>query len=172
MEANDVIDQVTALPVDSVVYRARHGREKVVDATERSHALLLAVESYGLTRAERLALAWYCCFLAGGGSLAEHYRTMLLDEKASDGAALVDLLHRIETSGLDGLRAGRFKSMLSFVRKLMLNLADGNEAEVKKLRAAALDTPDIVTLAQLIGFLSYQVRVVSGLRAILAGESR
>jgi uncharacterized protein YciW len=38
------------------------------------------------------------------------------------------------------------------------------------LKEAGLSTPEIVTLAQLIAFISYQTRVVAGLRAMRQAE--
>ena len=44
-------------------------------------------------------------------------------------------------------------------------------ADLDALRDAGLTPRDIVTIAQIVAFVSYQVRVVAGLRA-LAAETR
>ncbi|MGD7513504.1 hypothetical protein ACQCQE_25270, partial [Ralstonia pseudosolanacearum] len=43
---------------------------------------------------------------------------------------------------------------------------DGDRDALLRLPAAGLATPDVVTLSQLIAFLSYQTRLVAGLRAL------
>ena len=56
--------------------------------------------------------------------------------------------------------------MLEFTRKLIENPVEGDEAALKTLPAAGVSTPAVVTLSQLIAFLSYQTRLVAGLVAM------
>ena len=45
---------------------------------------------------------------------------------------------------------------------------EGDRIALLKLPAAGLSTPEVITLAQLIAFVAYQVRVVAGLQAMAA----
>jgi uncharacterized protein YciW len=61
--------------------------------------------------------------------------------------------------------------MLHFAATLTTDPRRGDRAALERLRAAGLDDAAIVALAQLVAFLSYQLRVVAGLRALAAGRT-
>lgn len=63
-------------------------------------------------------------------------------------------------------------AILEFTRKLIEKPVEGDEAALKTLPAAGVSTPAVVTLSQLVAFLSYQVRLVAGLKAMQAQASR
>ena len=56
--------------------------------------------------------------------------------------------------------------MLRFATALTTDPRQGDRAAVEALREAGLADPAIVALAQLVAFLSYQLRVIAGLRAM------
>jgi len=58
--------------------------------------------------------------------------------------------------------------MLQFAAALTTDPRNGDRAAIDALRSAGLADPAIVALAQLVAFLSYQLRVVAGLRAMRA----
>ncbi|NUO87043.1 MAG: CMD domain protein, partial [Cupriavidus sp.] len=62
----------------------------------------------------------------------------------------------------------RLRAMLEFTRKLIEKPVEGDRAALLALPAAGLSTPAVVTLAQLVAFLSYQVRLLAGLDALKA----
>ena len=66
----------------------------------------------------------------------------------------------------------RLAAILEYTRKLIEKPVEGDEAALKTLPAAGVSTPAVVTLSQLIAFLSYQVRLVAGLQAMQALESQ
>ncbi|WP_080564255.1 peroxidase-related enzyme, partial [Achromobacter xylosoxidans] len=66
----------------------------------------------------------------------------------------------------------RLAAILEFTRKLIEKPVEGDEAALKTLPAAGVSTPAVVTLSQLVAFLSYQVRLVAGLQAMLALEAK
>ena len=51
---------------------------------------------------------------------------------------------------------------------LVLHPRDASPAHLQALVAAGWTTPQIVTLSQLVAFLSFQIRAVAGFRAMLA----
>src|SRR5699024_7430219 len=116
---------------------------------------------------ERRLVACYACVLSHSPALARHYRDMADTQPTS-----ADVATAIDTDALDGIADGRLRAILAFTRKLIVKPVDGNQAEIAKLTTAGMASADIVTLGQLIGFLSCQIRVVAGLRAVAALESK
>lgn len=164
---HDLIDQIVGLSRGQPLYSTRHSREKIAAATQRSYALFLDTGSAGLTRKDKLLVAWYACLLSGAAELARHYRAELREDEVDAGleTALLE-------DALSNLPPARLTTVLAFTRKLILRPIEGNRAAIDELHAAGIATPDIVTLAQWIGFLSYQIRVVAGLKAMQALEAK
>jgi CMD domain protein len=63
-------------------------------------------------------------------------------------------------------RLDRLRPVLSFARMLIEHPAAGSKAALQPLRDAGLGTAAVVALAQLVAFLSYQVRLIAGLKAL------
>jgi uncharacterized protein YciW len=61
--------------------------------------------------------------------------------------------------------------MLNFAAALTTDPRLGDRAALQALRDAGLGEAAIVALAQLVAFLSYQLRVVAGLQAMRAGSA-
>ena len=146
MNTPDVIDTAAALAPGDALYRARRFRPKVVDATQASHDALLGEPSPGLSTADRLRVAVAVCQAAGAAELQAHYATRLHAETDAPSAAL--------------------PAMQRFAVALTLDPRQGDRAAIDRLKAAGLADAAIVALAQLIGFLAYQTRVVAGLKAM------
>jgi CMD domain protein len=64
----------------------------------------------------------------------------------------------------------RLVAALEHAHLLAFHPRDANPAALQRLLDAGWSTTDVVTLSQLVAFLSFQIRVVAGLRA-LAGSS-
>jgi uncharacterized protein YciW len=60
----------------------------------------------------------------------------------------------------------RLHAILTFTHTLITDPVKADQTALKALPQAGLSTPEVVTLAQLIAFVSYQVRVVAGLNAM------
>ncbi|WP_251864913.1 CMD domain protein [Achromobacter sp. Marseille-Q4962] len=165
--ARDLVDQIAGLKPDSRTYAVRHQRDKVAAATQGSYDALFDPALAGLTLAERLLVALYASRLTPAPELAAHYRQRLADA----GASAADIA--VAGSGKPADAADpRLAAILEFTRKLIEKPVEGDEAALKTLPAAGVSTPAVVTLSQLIAFLSYQVRLVAGLNAMKALESR
>ncbi|QHM71113.1 CMD domain-containing protein [Mixta intestinalis] len=61
----------------------------------------------------------------------------------------------------------RLTQMTQFARQLASSPAVIDAAALRRLDDVGLTTPDIISLGQIIGFVSYQARVVSGIQALL-----
>ncbi len=163
MPTQDLIDQLVGLADGDALYAVRHQRGKVVAATQGSLQALFDPALPGLPLAERLAVAVYACRLTPAPELAAYYLERLQAEGADP--ALLDAVHGNRPAGTPRLAA-----ILEFTRKLIENPVEGDEAALKTLPAAGLSTPAVVALSQLIAFLSYQVRLVAGLKAMKSLE--
>jgi uncharacterized peroxidase-related enzyme len=160
MPTTDLIDLLVALPEGSTVHAVRHQRHKVVAATQGSDDALFDPALAGLSLAERLLVALQVSRLADSPLLQAHYRGRLraLPAGSSTGQA-----------ALDGQPVtGRLQAMLDFAGTLTRTPVAGDRAALLTLPAAGLATAEVVALAQLIGFVSYQLRVVAGLQALQA----
>lgn len=158
--AADVVDRAAGLAPDGATYTVRHARDKVAAATQGSYAALFDPALPGdLTLAERLLVALHACRLTPAPELAAHY-AQRLQEAGVDAA-------QAETPGTP-----RLKAILDFTRTLIERPVEGDRAALLALPAAGLSTPAVVTLAQLIAFLSYQTRLVASLKAMQAAHTQ
>ena len=151
--SDDVIDRATGLAPGDALHATRRFRAKVVEATQASHDALLREPVEGLSTADRLRVAAHVCTAARASALAQHYDAELAaagDQAAPPSPAL--------------------PAMLQFATALTTDPRRGDRAAIEALRGAGLADPAIVALAQLVAFLSYQLRVVAGLSALRASR--
>lgn len=146
MSPPDVIDTAAGLAPGDALHAARRFRAKVVDATQASHDALLSEFAPGFSTADRLRVALAVCQAAGAAELAAHYGARLQAEADAPSPAL--------------------PAMQRFAVALTTDPRQGDQAAIQALKAAGLADAAIVALAQLVGFLSYQTRVVAGLKAM------
>ena len=146
---SDVIDALVPLHAASPLHAVRHQRDKVVAATQGSYDAIFDPALPGLSLAERLLAAQTVARLSGSTVLEAHYRD------------------RLSATPPDGERV---QAILAFAEVLTEHPVEGDRIALLKLPAAGLSTPEVITLAQLIAFVAYQVCVVAGLQAIAAIE--
>ena len=147
---SDVIDALLALHAASPLHAVRHQRGKVVAATQGSHDAIFDPALPGLSMGERLLAAQTVARLSGSAELEVYYH---------------DRLDRLPATPPG---AERVQAILAFAAALTEHPVEGDRAALLKLPAAGLSTPEVITLAQLIAFVAYQVRVVAGLQAMAA----
>jgi uncharacterized protein YciW len=155
----DVIDRAAGLAPGDSLHAARRFRAAVVEATQASHDALLEEPVRGLSRADRLRVAELVCVLGGAASLGKHYAERLAAETAGARGGAVDS---------DAAPSPAFPAMVEFADKLTTDPRRGDRAAIDALRRAGLPDAAIVALAQLVAFLSYQLRTVAGLKALRA----
>lgn len=160
----DTIDLLAGLEQGSPTFTTRHEREKVALATQACEDLLLGnTLDTALTQAERLVLASEQARISGVNVLQAVYRARAL---ALESAAITPELNTILNQ--PGAQTGnaRMDAMLHFVRTLALNPAESDKAALLAIPAAGLSLNDTVLLAQLIGFVAYQARLLVGVKAM------
>ena len=158
---DDLVDRLIGLAPGAKTYEVRHFREKVAAATQGSYDALFDPQLPGLSPAERLLVALYATRITPSPLLAAHYRARLTDAGATPADIAV-----AESGKPSDAATPRLAAILEFTRKLIEKPVEGDEAALKTLPAAGVSTPAVVTLSQLIAFLSYQVRLVAGLQAM------
>ncbi len=160
--ATDIVDRIAGLTPGSPTHATRHQREKVADATQRSYDALFDPALPDLSLGDRLLVALYACTLSNAPTLATHYAERLASIDVDR-----EVINQI-AQGSIGTQEPRLHAMLVFTRTLIESPINGDKAALERLPAVGIPTPAVVALAQLIAFLSYQIRLAAGLRALQA----
>lgn len=187
--SGDAIDALAGLPADSVL---RAARPTAREYAQKSYEALLVAPAEGMMPlGERLAIA---CFIAGlhrDARAAAHYGRLL---EASEGARLAEAIAAAVAAGATSGPYGAFPAgplaaesvaglsfaadasvlgprlaaAFDYAHLLQFHPRDACRATIEKLVAAGWSATDIVTLSQLISFLSFQIRAAHGLRVLAA----
>ena len=163
----DIVDQLVGLTPGTQTFEVRHKRDKVAAATQGSYDALFDPALPGLSLADRLLVALYATRITPSPLLAAHYRARAVQA----GVAAADIAVAESGKPADATNP-QLAAVLEFTRKLIEKPVEGDDAALKTLPAAGVSTPAVVTLSQLIAFLSYQTRLVAGLVAMKAAEGQ
>ena len=149
----DIIDSLLQLDSTQPLLAVRHQRDKVVASTQACYEQFFdaserASTQLGLSLRERLQIAALTAQATPSSVLFDHYRAVA----AEHGITLNENpLH---------------PSLATFVQTLAIKPIDSDKAMLLSLKAAGMSEAAIVSAAQLLSFVSYQARVVSGLNAM------
>jgi len=193
----DVIDALVGITPGSPLDAIRARRPEARAHAQATYRALFAPEAPGnVTAQERFAVGGFVAGLHGATAVAVCYAARLAESgapaalKEAVDAAIAEArtsgpygrypagpLSREDTAGL-GYRVGaatrrtlgtRLAAAFEHVHLLVFHPRDAAPAALQALLDAGWFTTDIVTLSQIVAFLSFQIRVVTGLR-ILAGR--
>ncbi|WP_082621329.1 CMD domain protein [Bordetella sp. N] len=172
-DTQDLIDLLAGVNAGTDLHTLRRTRDKVADSTQGAYAAVFDPALSGLTLPERLAVATLAAQLTPAPAWASYY----LDALRQQDAALADTLANADRDARDQANgrpalSKRLRAILTFTQALVVKPVDAGKPALETLRAAGLDTPAIVTLAQLIAFLSYQLRVAATVNALDAAGAR
>ena len=143
----DIVDLAAGLAPDSPVAALRRQREAFARHTQGSHDVLLAPpDPGGVSLTERAAAALRVAEIEGDPPLVAHYQARL--------------------QALGDTHAPPRPAILRHVELVATAPGSATQADIAALRAAGLAPRDIVVITQIVAFVSYQVRVVAGLRAL------
>jgi CMD domain protein len=160
-QAPDVLDELLGLKPGTHLHQVRHARDKVLAATQGSHTQFFDPQlEDNLSLNERLLVAYFASRLTPNQLLADFYREQLQVDQA--------VIAALDAGALDRLEDARLQAILGFTRTLIERPVEGDQQALQLLQQAGLSTPEIVVLAQLIAYLSYQVRLAAGLGALSA----
>lgn len=154
----DVIDHLAGEGDGGQIARLRSLRPQARENAQRSYeALLEPADPGSVPLRERYAIAAHVARLHGPGPAAELYLENLRDEDP----ALAERIEAAEATGEERLDAG-----LAHADLLVLRPREAAPAHLRTLEAAGWDADGIVTLSQLVSFLTFQLRVAHGLRVL------
>ena len=162
---SDTLDRLVGLSPQSQTYATRREREKVVASTQGSENSLFDPALPGLSEIDRLYVALYACLITPSPELAAEYESRLVNLGAN-----LQTIHCIQKSDIHKIGNVRLEAMLNFTHTLITKPINADKMALSALPKAGLSTPEVVTLAQIISFVSYQVRLAAGLRATQALE--
>jgi CMD domain protein len=195
----DVIDALVGITPGSPLDAIRARRPEARAHAQATYRALFAPEKPGnVTAQERFAVGGFAASLHGATEIGARYAARLAESGASAAlkeavdAAIAEArtngpyghypagpLSREDTAGLR-YRVGaatrrtlgpRLAAAFEHVHMLVFHPRDAAPAALRALLDAGWSTTDIVTLSQIVAFMSFQIRVVTGLR-ILAGASQ
>ncbi|WJY90331.1 alkylhydroperoxidase domain protein [Corynebacterium confusum] len=173
----DIIDELAQ--TNTQVSQLRNARPAARENAQLSfEALLEPAEAGEFSQAERYAVAAFVAGITQAGCPAEFYLDLLGDE---DEELLAPVKEAIEAGQHRGPYAGgghstfeglgeRLGAAFDFAHLLVFHPKDADPATIGHLDASGWGPTGMVSLAQLISFLAFQLRVVRGI-AVLGGEA-
>lgn len=195
-ETADIIDQLTGASPGSALDALRVRRPVTKEHAQKSYLALFEPQPVSeASLAERFAIALFVAELheaaeatafygaklaavEGGAVLAEAVKAAAAEGRAKGpygrypagplSAEDVDGPVFRASAGLKEKLGGRLTAALEHAHLLVFHLRDSEPAALGRLLDAGWSTAGIVTISQLVAFLSFQLRVVAGLRALAA----
>lgn len=189
----DVLDRLAGIAAGSPLDALRHERPETRGNVQASYqALFDASDETGASLPERFAVASFVALLHGDGASAQHYLERLEQTEGDRLSTLVrEQAKRAAASGpygayppgplssedsegpilaieiADRARLGeRLAAALEHAHRLVFHPRDAKATDFSALQAAGWSTAAIVTLSQIVAFLSFQIRAAHGLRVL------
>ena len=152
-----LIEEIVDARPNSDLAEALAHRAEILRLSQSTHDAVLFPQSPGaLSHGLRAALAARMARQYELPKLAEHYEELIQQSRDKD---------ELHDAGTDAQTA----AIVAHSDLLTLRPSDATKADIEKLKASGIDEPDMVRLAELAAFISYQARVIKGLQA-LKGE--
>lgn len=161
----DVLDQLAGIGLNKSMGELRAQRADVARFAQGSYdALLDPPDPAGVSLIERGLIALHVALLSNSAPLAAHYRQRLVEHGAP-----VESIGAVEQFPKGDALTPRMASILQHATMLVNEPHTATPAQLAQLQRRGLSSRDLVTISQLIAFLSFQVRVLAGLQ-LLAEE--
>lgn len=195
----DIIDALAGVAPGSALDGLRRHRAQARDNAQASYEALFTTEdATGAGRTEMLAVATFVAAVHGASAAHDHYRGLL---ERTAGAEFADRVDQVASAVAVEGPYGRFpdtadlrsedapgpafhvdadatatlgerlSAALEHAHLLVFRPRESSPEALAALVRAGWSTPEIVTLAQLVAFLSFQLRVVDGLAVLGESES-
>jgi CMD domain protein len=199
LQNRDIIDFLAGIEPGSRLDGLREQRPETRLNAQKSYEALFEPEHWGsVTPAERFAAAAFVAGLHKATAIRSYYSSKLQDEP--HGSALVAVidaeidrgnahgpyghypagpLSREDKPGLVYEVSGesrnfldpKLSAALEHIHLLVFRPREASAGALQKLLDAGWTTTGIVTLSQLVAFLAFQIRVVTGLKALTASSA-
>lgn len=159
MEPTNIIERIVGAPAGSDLEAAMQARSEILRLSQASHDAVVTPKDPGaLSHVERAALAERMARHNQDAELAAHYRTCLT------AAGETDVALAIATLVPDPDLEPRLAEVVRFTDLVTLHPREAQRSDIESLKTAGLSEADIVKLTELIAFVNYQVRVISGFK--------
>ncbi|WP_409517539.1 CMD domain protein [Bradyrhizobium sp. WYCCWR 12699] len=199
MATPDIIDTLAGIEPGSALDAIRARRLQARDNAQKSYlSLFEPIDASEFSLVERAAVAAFVTGLHGESPVAAFYRDKLAAN--ADGARLIEaidgeiaggktsgpygsypagplsientagLIYRVSAERKAAL-GPRLVAALEHAHLLVFRPRDAASADMKALLDAGWSATGIVTFSQLVAFLSFQLRVVGGLRTLAAANA-
>jgi CMD domain protein len=199
MATPDIIDTLAGIEPGSALDAIRARRLQARDNAQKSYlSLFEPIDASDFSLVERAAVAAFVTGLHGESPVAAFYRDKLAAN--ADGARLIEaidaeiaggktsgpygsypagplsientagLIYRVSAERKAAL-GPRLAAALEHAHLLVFRPRDAASADMKALLDAGWSATGIVTFSQLVAFLSFQLRVVGGLRTLAAANA-
>lgn len=195
-KTTDTIDHLVGITPESKGEALRVRRPVTKEQAQKSWlALFSPVDVSQVSLAERFAVASFVAELHGDSAIADFYSDKLVEQEGGSDLlpAIKNLAELGATKGpyghypagpltpenVDGpilsiattdraVIGERLATALEHTHLLVFRPRDARPAALQALLSAGWSTTGIVTLSQLVSFLAFQVRVITGLKALSA----
>lgn len=148
--------QASGLEAEHPLAAVLSARDDILTMTQQAHdAALTPDDPGGLSHGERAALACRMCRLNGEDTLAAHFETLITRDEPHEGIA---------DPAFDGGADDRLSAILRHTDLTTGDTKSVTGDDIAALADAGVSEDDIVRLSELIAFVNYQVRLVTGLR--------
>ena len=165
-EVADVIDHLAGITPGSKLAQLRAERPVLVAATQGSHQALFEPDDLGgVSHRERDGLALRIAVLTPSPELLAWHRQRL----AAQGEDAATIAAFEQGPGGAGLTS-REVALLRHADILANTPGKATPDDIAALKAAGFTPRDIVTISQLIAFVSFQARLLVGLRLVGEGQ--
>ncbi|MBR0725088.1 CMD domain protein [Bradyrhizobium manausense] len=199
MASTDIIDMLVGIEPGSALDAIRARRLQARENAQKSYlSLFEPIDAGEFSLLERAAVAAFVTGLHGESPVASFYRDKLA--ASAGGVAVLEaidaeiargktsgpygsfpagplsientagLIYHVNAASKSALGA-RLVAALEHAHLLVFRPRDAASGDMKVLLAAGWSDTGIVTFSQLVAFLSFQVRVVSGLRTLAAANA-
>lgn len=188
MSEADAIDALAGIAPGSALDALRRRKPVTRDNAQASYVALFApAEEGGVSEGERAAVALFVAGLHGDAAGQGFYGSMLTggasasavrDEIARGMAegpygaypagplSGEDLAGPVYSAGAREVLGERLAAAFAHAHMLVFHPRDASPGAMRALEAAGWSADGIVTLSQLVAFLSFQLRAAAGLRAL------
>jgi CMD domain protein len=160
--ANDVIDELAGVIPGSKLADLRTQRPQIVRYAQGSYEALLAPKDEGgLTQIERELIALRVALLGGDKQLAAWHKERLQEHAVGEA-----IISAVEQFPKGSALPPRETALFTHIDRVVTAPAASTREQLAELAEVGFSPRDIVTIGQLIGFVSFQLRALVGLRLV------
>ncbi len=161
---NDVVLELVGIEPGSPLAAAVAKRADIFELTQTTHdAAITPGDPGGLPYGMRAALACRIARLAENADIERHFRAVLDRAGASEAERRVA---ELDLSGEDR----RTRALIRHADLIACDPKSATGSDIGLLGEAGVSDPDIVRLSELVAFVTYQIRVVVGLKLMRAAS--